>query len=84
MLNKLRPELLILCKNNADLLKRRVIPYHSLQDKDLSGIDYEFFLSDRKEEDKYNLCAFCKEHNYNRELTMLKKWEEFIKSQCLI
>lgn len=49
MLNKLRPELVTLCKNNADLLKRRVIPYHSLQDKGLSGIDYEFFcLTEKK------------------------------------
>lgn len=79
MLNNLRPELLTLCKENVDILERKAIQYRLLQDNGFSGTDYEFFLSDGDEMDKYNLRAFYKEDN-DRCIEMLKRWKEFLSS----
>lgn len=73
MFNNLRPELLTLCKENADLLQGKA---HSLQANGFSGTDYEFFLSDGNEEDKYNLRAFYRENNEKGQNT-LNRWKDF-------
>ena len=76
MLNNLRQELLTLCKENADLLRGKAIPYHSLQNNGFSGTDYEFCLSDENEEDKYNLRAFYRENDEEGQNT-LNRWKDF-------
>jgi hypothetical protein len=77
MLNNLRPELLTLCKENRDCLP---ISPNKVMEAGFSGTDFEFFLSETPNIDKYSLSAFYRE-NKGEGTQKLKRWENLMKKK---
>lgn len=77
MLKNLRKDLLILSKENNDMLSKINIVRADLIKEGLSGTDYEFFLSDKKNPDKYYLSAFYTSEELEGANLTYGKWIDF-------
>ena len=78
MLKNLRPDLLILCKNNYVLINESGLSPQNIKDAGFSNTDYEFFLTiEEKDSSKYNIKAFYNLDDLSKGYAYYDKWKQF-------
>lgn len=82
LLNNLRRELLPLCDENRRFLDGLGISdVTALRENNFSGSDFEFFLTDRKDDNnKYFLGAFYTKEEREMGKELLARWNAYINS----
>lgn len=75
LLKNLREDLLSLSHENLTSLERRGIKYDWLLENGFSGTDYEFFLSEEENDEKYRLSAFYNSEDVEVGRELLKRWK---------
>lgn len=83
MLNNLNESLLTLIKENRDLCRipEEVLSAEYLQDRKLSGTDYEFFMAVEGDREHYSLNAFCTNEEEKDGLKeMIRRKDEYLQS----
>lgn len=85
MLKNLRPELLTLCGENAQLLNEKKISNDDLISNDFSGTDYEFFMTDCNNPDTehYYIQAFYKNEELKNGLEYFHRWQTYMRQYGL-
>ena len=73
----MRENLLALSKENKEtlIIKNKL----SAAKEQFSGTDYEFYLTDKKDKEKYNLSAFYNEQELNKGKSLIDNWLLFLK-----
>lgn len=80
MLNNLRPELLVLSKENRQYLHTAGIKPEDLRSHNFSLTDFEFFQTDKENDPKkYHLCTFYTQEEIQEGKEVLDSWNEFMK-----
>lgn len=79
MLKNLRTDLLVLCKENAELMKDKGVNVGDIQWGNFSGTDYEFFLhaSDQPLNSLYHIKAFYSKKDIDKGVEYLREWKKF-------
>ena len=84
MLKSLRPHLLTLNKDNFEKVLAATGNVKVLENNDFSGTDYEFYLTDAKDdESKYYIGAFYSKEDIAEGKKSLNKWMTFCKKNKL-
>lgn len=82
LLNNLRRELLPISLENIEYMQRLNISVENLREHKFSGSDFEFFLTDKIDDDnRYYLGAFYTKHEINTGLNIVKRWNNYINSK---
>lgn len=76
LLKNMREDLLALSKENKETL----ISKNKLRSakEQFSGTDYEFYLTDKEDKEKYNISAFYNEQELNKGKSLIDKWHLFL------
>ncbi len=85
MLNNLRHELLPVSLENLSYLRGLNLNVSDLTKNSFSGSDFEFFLTDRHDEDKkYYLGAFYAKQEHDKGKDVLRRWNTFIDNRIVV
>lgn len=85
LLNNLRPFLLPISLEYHKYLDGLKITYTDLSEAGFSVSDYEFYMTDKEDEnDKYHLSAFFTQEEMQKGIGLLNHWREFINSKVKI
>lgn len=84
MLKNLRPDLLILSKENKDKLEQANKGADTLRDNSFPGTDYMFFLSDMPSPFKYSLNAFCNKNEMEDGKAYYDNWIKFCNNNNIV
>lgn len=80
LLKNLREDLLSLSHENLTSLERRGLKYDWLLENGFSGTDYEFFLSEEENDEKYRLSAFYNSEDMEVGRELLERWKRLYES----
>lgn len=83
ILKSLRPYLLTLSKEMNNKVLATIGSVDVLKENGFSGTDYEFFMTNKKDEDGYYLSAFFSEDEMAKGTEYIEKWRAFCKQNGL-
>lgn len=81
MLKSIRPYLLALCKDNYNKVVAVMEDPKVLEENGFSGKDYEFYMTNKINTNKYYLSAFYNKNEIQDGLKLYNRWKEFCKEK---